>query len=96
MSSHADVPQNEELNPNRNPITADETTGITAVTIGSGLWAIGLIWLLIDNRDHRLDNAGHGHWIWIAFSGLMLGIFGQLYTRRRAAKIAAGVKHELF
>lgn len=77
-------------------IPADQTTGITAVTIGTGAWALGVIWLLVDNLDHSLDNAGRGHWIWIAASGLGLGLIGQLYTRQRAAKIAAGVKHELF
>jgi hypothetical protein len=38
-------------------------------------------------RD-QLEASGRGHWIWICACGVLLGLLGIRYTRRRAARIA--------
>ena len=78
--------------PNR-PVVTDESkslkplqvTGITTVTIGTGIWAIALVISLVF-RD-RLAADGHGDWPQICAAGVLLGLLGYRYTTCRARRL---------
>lgn len=75
----------------KNDLKPIENNGILAVTVGMGLWITALISLLFA-RDW-LKSTGREDWLWIAIAGVVLGLLGQIYTRRRAAKVAAHTWH---
>ena len=62
-----------------------EVNGITAVTIGTGLWSVSTI-VMVLMRD-QLEASGRGDWIAIGVCGIILGLLGMRYTKRRAARI---------
>jgi hypothetical protein len=62
-----------------------EVNGITAVTIGTGLWSIATL-VMVLMRD-QLEASGRGNWIAIGVCGIILGLLGMRYTKRRAARI---------
>jgi Protein of unknown function (DUF2530) len=62
-----------------------EVNGITAVTLGTFLWAIALIIMLISRN--WLEQNGHLNWIWISSSGLILGLLGYRYTTNRVRRL---------
>ena len=62
-----------------------EVNGITAVTIGTGIWSVAtLVMVLMRNQ---LEDSGRGNWIAIGVCGIILGLLGMRYTKRRAARI---------
>jgi len=89
MSNGADSPNsNENLAINlsaSNQLQPIEVTGITAVTLGTYVWLVALVVAIVFNA--RLVKAGHGDWKWVALAGVVLGVLGQIYTRRRAKRI---------
>ena len=66
-------------------LTPLEVNGITAVTIGTGLWSISTL-IMVLMRD-QLEAAGRGNWIAIGVCGIILGLLGMRYTKRRAARM---------
>lgn len=62
-----------------------EVNGVTAVTIGTGLWSVATLVMVI-MRD-QLEASGRGDWIAIGVCGIILGLLGMRYTKRRAARI---------
>ena len=62
-----------------------EVNGITAVTLGTGIWS-GATLIMVLMRD-QLEASGRGDWIAIGVCGIILGLLGMRYTRRRAARI---------
>jgi hypothetical protein len=62
-----------------------EVNGITAVTIGTGVWSIATL-VMVLMRD-QLEASGRGNWIAIGVCGIILGLLGMRYTKRRAARI---------
>ena len=62
-----------------------EVNGITAVTLGTGLWSIATL-IMVLMRD-QLEAAGRGNWIAIGVCGIILGLLGMRYTKRRAARM---------
>jgi hypothetical protein len=60
-----------------------DVDGVAAVTVGTILWAVALVVLLV-LRD-TLEQSGSGWWIWVAAAGFGLGIPGLVYTTRRRA-----------
>ena len=62
-----------------------EVNGITAVTIGTGLWSVATL-VMVLMRD-ELEASGRGDWIAIGVCGIILGLLGMRYTKRRAARI---------
>ena len=62
-----------------------EVNGITAVTIGTGLWSVATL-VMVLMRD-QLEASGRGDWIAIGVCGIILGLLGMRYTKRRAARI---------
>jgi hypothetical protein len=66
-------------------LTPLEVDGITAVTIGTGLWSVATL-VMVLMRD-QLEASGRGNWIAIGVCGIILGLLGMRYTKRRAARI---------
>ena len=62
-----------------------EVNGITAVTLGTIIWSVATL-IMVLMRD-QLEAAGRGNWIAIGFAGITLGLLGIRYTMRRAARI---------
>lgn len=63
-----------------------EINGITAVTVGTIIWTVATV-IMVVMRD-QLEASGRGNWVWICACGVLLGLLGIRYTRRRAARIA--------
>lgn len=77
-TSNAEPMANHELEPL-------EVSGVTAVTLGTAIWSVAtLIMVLI--RD-KLEASGRGNWIAIGVAGIILGLLGMRYTKRRVARI---------
>ena len=71
--------------PAKKQLTPLEVNGITAVTLGTGLWSIATL-IMVLMRD-QLEAAGRGNWIAIGVCGIILGLLGMRYTKRRVARI---------
>lgn len=66
-------------------LTPLEVNGITAVTIGTGMWSVATL-VMVFMRD-QLEAAGRGDWVAIGVCGIILGLLGMRYTKRRVARI---------
>ena len=77
-SSSIDSPEKKQLTPL-------EVNGITAVTIGTGIWSVATL-IMVLMRD-QLEASGRGNWIAIGVCGIILGLLGMRYTKRRATRI---------
>lgn len=66
-------------------LTPLEVNGITAVTIGTGIWSVATL-VMVLMRD-QLEAAGRGDWVAIGVCGIILGLLGMRYTKRRVARI---------
>ena len=89
MSNHADSLSESNQSPDGQRLKKElaplEVNGITAVTIGTVIWSVAtLIMVLMRNQ---LEEAGRGNWIAIGVAGIILGLLGMRYTKRRAARI---------
>ena len=58
------------------------------VTVGTALWAVGLVATLV--LHDRLSEHGNDDWVWIMAAGLFLGLVGLRHVRRRRAALRAG------
>jgi len=68
------------------PISVD---GVRAVTIGTAIWAIALVVCLIERKIFS-DLAHLIVWtqgVRICSAGVVLGLLGQIYTRRRVNRL---------
>ena len=64
-----------------------DVDGVGAVAAGTLAWAVALIVCLLLHTS--LTEAGRGWWIWVCVSGLLLGLAGLWFVRRRRAHYAA-------
>ncbi len=71
-----------------------EVNGITAVTVGTLAWTITLIVLLFSRS--WLTETDRAHWIWIALSGVVLGLLGYRYSTRRAKRLGLSYSNKIF
>jgi hypothetical protein len=74
-----------ETKDSKTELTPLEVNGITAVTIGTGVWSVVTL-VMVLMRD-QLEASGRGDWIAIGVCGIILGLLGMRYTKRRAARI---------
>ena len=90
VSNHADSlsESGKEAKTNGEKLALEplEIDGITAVLVGTIVWTVATV-IMILMRD-QLEASGRGNWIWICACGVLLGLLGIRYTRRRAARIA--------
>jgi uncharacterized membrane protein len=90
VSNHADSlsESGKEAKTNGEKLALEplEINGITAVIVGTIVWTVATV-IMILMRD-QLEASGRGNWIWICACGVLLGLLGIRYTRRRAARIA--------
>jgi uncharacterized membrane protein len=90
VSNHADSlsESGKEAKTNGQKLALEplEINGITAVIVGTIVWTVATV-IMILMRD-QLEASGRGNWIWICACGVLLGLLGIRYTRRRAARIA--------
>jgi hypothetical protein len=61
------------------------TSDVTAVAVGTALWAIALVLTLV--LHDRLTDDGRSDWVWIAAAGVFLGLVGLWHVRRRATRL---------
>ena len=62
-----------------------EVNGITAVTLGTVIWSV--VTLIMVLLRHQLEASGRGNWIAIGVAGIILGLLGMRYTKRRVARL---------
>ncbi|MBS2962530.1 DUF2530 domain-containing protein [Actinocrinis puniceicyclus] len=62
-----------------------ETNDVLIVAIGTALFAVAFVVLIALHTS--LERSGHGRWPWIALSGVLLGLFGLVYCRRRQQRL---------
>lgn len=80
-----DFESSGESQGSRNELMPLEVNGITAVTIGTGVWSVATL-IMVLMRD-QLEASGRDSWIAIGVCGIILGLLGIRYTKRRAARI---------
>jgi hypothetical protein len=76
---------NQSVGSLKNELKPLEINGITAVTLGTGIWAVATL-VMVLMRD-QLEASGRGDWVAIGVCGIILGLLGMRYTKRRAARI---------
>jgi len=52
------------------------------MVLGTALWAAAALVLLLTGTRFSSDN---GWWLWTCLAGIVMGLLGMVYTRRRAA-----------
>lgn len=77
--------QSPGIQASKQELTPLEVNGITAVTLGTIIWSVATL-IMVLMRD-QLEAAGRGNWIAIGVAGIFLGLLGMRYTKRRAARI---------
>ena len=65
-----------------------ESDDILVITVGTALWAVGLVATLL--LHDRLSENGNSDWVWIMAAGLFLGLVGIRYVRRRRTALRSG------
>jgi uncharacterized membrane protein YbhN (UPF0104 family) len=68
----------QEWHPDPEPI---ETNDTATVAVGIGLWVLALVALLIFRPAPE-----HSWWIWTCVAGVVLGLMGLAYVRRRESQ----------
>lgn len=76
-----------EVRPAPEPVQSDE---VRVILVGTVVFAVGLVVTLLAHG--RLEDDGHGDWVWIMLSGVGLGVLGIwiVSRRRNALRRAAG------
>jgi hypothetical protein len=89
MSNSADslneFESSSESRDSKTELTPLEVNGITAVTVGTGIWSVATL-VMVLMRD-QLEASSRGDWIAIGVCGIILGLLGMRYTKRRVARI---------
>jgi hypothetical protein len=95
VSNNADSPSSEVTNPkqvsSKGELKPLEVSGITAVTFGTLVFLMATMLMVVFRT--KLVEAGHENWIAIGASGVVLGLLGQRYARRRLIRIARATKN---
>ena len=88
-----DQPMKHEIG-NRTYIVADveplDVDGVRTVEVGTALWLLGFLALL--PFYGRLEDDGHGWWLWTCLAGFGLGLFGLEYCRAAQARACGAAR----
>lgn len=60
-----------------------DVDGVGAITYGTVAWAVAVVLCLVFRT--QLSDAGRGWWLWVCVTGVVLGLAGMVFVRRRAA-----------
>ncbi len=71
----------DERRPSPAPVKTDDRA---AFLVGSVAWLVALVTIVLFAAP--LTAAGNGWWLWIAVTGVALGIIGLLYTHLRGRR----------
>lgn len=74
--------ENAQPKPELEPLPVD---GVSAVKVGTVIWAIGFLVALLARTPLQNHGINDAHWICLA--GVVLGLLGQIYTRRRINRL---------
>ncbi|MGD9956264.1 MAG: DUF2530 domain-containing protein, partial [Candidatus Nanopelagicales bacterium] len=58
-----------------------DVDGVGAVAVGTVLWTIALVACLVFRT--QLADAGNAWWTWVCIAGVLLGLAGLVFVRRR-------------
>jgi Protein of unknown function (DUF2530) len=67
------------------PSRSDHTDAVVPVTVGTIAWAVALVVVL--SLRGTLDAHDSGWWIWVCVTGLLLGLGGCWWVRRRRNRL---------
>jgi hypothetical protein len=70
------------------PVAPLDLDGVRTMQVGTALWGIGFVVLLLF-RD-QLDSDGHLWWMWTCAAGFGLGLVGWDHCARRRRRRRAG------
>lgn len=65
--------------------------GVSAMSVGTGLWAAAFAVLLLTGTRFADSN---GWWLWACLAGFGIGLLGMVFTRRRAAVYRAHARRQ--
>jgi hypothetical protein len=69
------------------PSEPPQSDAVVPVTVGTALWALGLVVTLAFRGT--LERHDAQWWVWTSVTGLGLGLFGCWWVRRRRARLRA-------
>lgn len=67
------------------PLTSVEFSENAPVAVGTGVWALLFVIGLFIRPD--LAESGREWWIWSALAGIVIGLLGYVYLRRRRRRL---------
>lgn len=67
-------------------LEALDVDGVAAVTVGTGLWVVATVVMLVMRPQLVADD--RGWWLWVGLAGTGLGLLGIWYCRRRRDTLA--------
>jgi ABC-type nickel/cobalt efflux system permease component RcnA len=82
VSEPTEAPESAE------PSEPAQADGVVAVTAGTLAWALALLVTFV--LRGRLAQSGAGWWVWTCATGLLFGLFGCWWVRRRRARLRLG------
>ncbi|NBX70957.1 MAG: DUF2530 domain-containing protein [Actinobacteria bacterium] len=74
--------EQQKSKPELEPLPVD---GVQAVRVGTVIWAIGFLVCLVTRTQLQKHGINDAHWVCLA--GVVLGLLGQIYTRRRVNRL---------
>lgn len=74
--------EHAQQKPALEPIPVD---GVSAVKVGTIIWTIGFLISLLARTPLQKNGITDAHWVCLA--GVVLGLLGQIYTRRRVNRL---------
>ena len=83
----SDSPSHVEPEPAVDAVTPLDVDGVRAITVGTVLWAVGLVLCLLFRS--QLASADLAWWTWVCLAGMLLGLPGLWFVRRRRDSYAA-------
>jgi ABC-type nickel/cobalt efflux system permease component RcnA len=75
------VPESDQPESKPPPASSEQADAVVPVTVGTVAWAVALVVMLPFHA--RMKAAGTDWWIWVCVTGLVFGLLGCWWVRRR-------------